>query len=85
MQASLLAIVVVPARVALLARHFDVATELTVADVAQVMVQAFLLPLDLGALCQSCQYNLPFSAVPPALRAEPLPCTEREAAGNATA
>jgi BASS family bile acid:Na+ symporter len=50
---SLLAIVVVPAWIALLAWHFGVATELTAADVAQVMAKAFLLPLALGMLLRA--------------------------------
>jgi bile acid:Na+ symporter, BASS family len=45
---SLLAIVVVPAWVALLARHFGVVMELSSADVAAVIAKAFLLPLAVG-------------------------------------
>jgi BASS family bile acid:Na+ symporter len=50
---SLLAIVVVPAWVALLAWHFGVSTELAAIDVAQVMAKAFLLPLALGMLLRA--------------------------------
>jgi len=50
---SLLAIVVVPAWVALLAWHFGVSTELAAIDVAKVMAKAFLLPLALGMLLRA--------------------------------
>ena len=45
---SLLAIVVVPAWVALLSRHFDVAAELSPMTVAMAIAKAFLLPLAVG-------------------------------------
>jgi BASS family bile acid:Na+ symporter len=45
---SLLAIVVVPVWVALLAQHFGVAMELSSATVAVVIAKAFLLPLAVG-------------------------------------
>ena len=45
---SLLAIVVVPAWVGLLGRHFGVETELAPLTVALLMAKAFLLPLGLG-------------------------------------
>jgi BASS family bile acid:Na+ symporter len=47
---SLLAIVVVPAWITLLAWHFGVSTELAAADMATVLGKAFLLPLALGML-----------------------------------
>ena len=50
---SLLAIVVVPAWIALLAWHFGVATELAAIDVMMVMVKAFLLPLAIGMLLRA--------------------------------
>ncbi len=45
---SLLAIVIVPAWIALLARHFDVAAELAPTDVAAAIAKAFLAPLAVG-------------------------------------
>jgi bile acid:Na+ symporter, BASS family len=45
---SLLAIVVVPAWVALLARHFDVAAQISSAEAATAIAKAFLLPLAAG-------------------------------------
>jgi len=45
---SLLAIVVVPAWVALLSRHFGVAAELSPTTVAMAIAKAFLLPLAVG-------------------------------------
>jgi predicted Na+-dependent transporter len=62
---SLLALVVVPAWIALLAWHFGVATELAVADVAHMMATAFLLPLAIGMLLR---------AVAPTLSACRRPC-----------
>ena len=50
---SLLAIVVVPAWIALLAWHFGVSTELSAADMATVLGKAFLLPLALGMLLRA--------------------------------
>jgi len=47
---SLLAIVLVPAWLALLSRHFGVATDVGTADVAAVLARAFLLPLAIGIL-----------------------------------
>jgi BASS family bile acid:Na+ symporter len=47
---SLLAIVLVPPWLALLAWHFDVETAFSAADIAAVMVKAFLLPLAIGML-----------------------------------
>jgi predicted Na+-dependent transporter len=45
---SLLAILVVPAWVALLASYFEVSTEITPADVAAAIAKAFLVPLAIG-------------------------------------
>lgn len=50
---SLLAIVVVPAWVALLAHHFGVATELAPADVAAAIAKAFLAPLAIGMVIRA--------------------------------
>jgi predicted Na+-dependent transporter len=50
---SLLAIVVVPAWVALLAHHFGVATELSPADVAAAIAKAFLAPLAIGMVIRA--------------------------------
>jgi BASS family bile acid:Na+ symporter len=50
---SLLAIVIVPAWIALLARHFAVSTELSPADVATVIAKAFLLPLAIGMVLRA--------------------------------
>jgi len=47
---SLLAIVLVPAWLAVLSRHFDVAIHVGTADVAAVLARAFLLPLVIGIL-----------------------------------
>lgn len=50
---SLLAIVVVPAWVALLAHHFGVAAELSPTDVAAAIAKAFLAPLAIGMVIRA--------------------------------
>ena len=55
---SVLAIVVVPACVALMARHFEVAAEISAFEVAKAMTAAFLLPLAAGILFRALAPSL---------------------------
>jgi BASS family bile acid:Na+ symporter len=51
---SVLAIILVPAWVALLGQHFEAAAELSPTDVAFVVAKTFLVPLAIGMIFRAC-------------------------------